>query len=120
MNANRTSVFLLVVTIIGLVVLGVFLLHLAATVGGIYAFNRVKSSNVNSLKASAEAKTSPQTEVAPRATPSGFYTVKKGDTATSIAHNFGLTTEELLKANRITEPKKLQPGQTLKVPLRKS
>jgi LysM repeat protein len=119
LNTNLTSVFLRVVTIIGLVVLGVFLLHLAA-VGGIYAFNRVKSSNVNSLKASAEAKTSPQTEVAPRATPSGFYTVKKGDTATSIAHSFGLNTDELLRANHIAEPKKLQPGQMLKVPLRKS
>jgi LysM repeat protein len=61
-----------------------------------------------------------QADVPPTATTPGFYTVKKGDTATSIAHNFGLTTEELLKANRITEPKKLQIGQTLKVPPRKS
>ncbi|HEY3897861.1 MAG TPA: LysM peptidoglycan-binding domain-containing protein [Chthoniobacter sp.] len=69
----------------------------------------------------SETHTTPkQSNVAPTATTPGFYTVKKGDTATSIAHNFGLTTEELLKANRITEPKKLQPGQTLKVPPRKS
>jgi LysM repeat protein len=61
-----------------------------------------------------------QSDVAPTATTPGFYTVKKGDTPTSIAHNFGLTAEELLKANRITDPKKLQPGQTLKVPPRKS
>jgi LysM repeat protein len=61
-----------------------------------------------------------QTDMAPTATTPGFYTVKKGDTATSIAHSFGLSAEELLKANRITDPKKLQPGQTLKVPPRKS
>jgi LysM repeat protein len=61
-----------------------------------------------------------QSDMPPTATTPGFYTVKKGDTATSIAHSFGLTAEELLKANRITDPKKLQPGQTLKVPPRKS
>ena len=71
--------------------------------------------------AKSETHSTPkQSDVAPTATTPGFYTVKKGDTATSIAHSFGLTTEELLKANRITEPKKLQPGQTLKVPPRKS
>jgi LysM repeat protein len=71
--------------------------------------------------AKAETHATPkQSDVAPTATTPGFYTVKKGDTATSIAHSFGLTAEELLKANRITDPKKLQPGQTLKVPPRKS
>jgi LysM repeat protein len=119
LNANRTSVFLRVVTVIGLIVVGVFILHLAA-VGGIYAFNRVKSSHVNSLKASPDARTDKSADAPPTATPSGFYTVKKGDTAISIARNFGLNPDELLKANHITEPKKLQPGQTLKVPLRKS
>jgi LysM repeat protein len=59
-------------------------------------------------------------DVPPTSTTPGFYTVKKGDTPTSIAKNFGLTTEELLKANRITDAKTLQVGQTLKVPPRKS
>ena len=61
-----------------------------------------------------------QTDVPATATTPGFYTVKKGDTLTSIARNLGLTAEELAKANRNTDPKKLQPGQTLKVPPRKS
>ena len=61
-----------------------------------------------------------QADVPPTTTTPGFYTVKKGDTLTSIAHSYGLTTEDLLKANRITDPKKLQLGQTLKVPPRKS
>lgn len=61
-----------------------------------------------------------QADVPPTTTTPGFYTVKKGDTPTSIAHSFGLTTEELLKANKITDAKKLQIGQTLKVPPRKS
>ncbi len=61
-----------------------------------------------------------QADVPPTTTTPGFYTVKKGDTPTSIARSFGLTTEELLKANKITDAKKLQIGQTLKVPPRKS
>ncbi len=61
-----------------------------------------------------------QADVSPTKTTPGFYTVKKGDTPTSIAKNFGLTAEDLLKANKITDPKKLQLGQTLKVPPRKS
>jgi LysM repeat protein len=60
-----------------------------------------------------------QADVPPTSTTPGFYTVKKGDTPTSIAHTFGLTTAELLKANKITDAKKLQIGQTLKVPPRK-
>jgi len=61
-----------------------------------------------------------QADVPPTTTTPGFYTVKKGDTPTSIARSFGLTTGELLKANKITDAKKLQIGQTLKVPPRKS
>ncbi|MDR3404360.1 MAG: LysM peptidoglycan-binding domain-containing protein [Chthoniobacter sp.] len=68
-----------------------------------------------------KAGTTPkQADVPPTTTTPGFYTVKKGDTLTSIARNYGLTAEELVKANKITDPKKLQLGQTLKVPPRKS
>ncbi len=59
-------------------------------------------------------------DVPPTKTTPGFYTVKSGDTLTSIARSFGLTTVELSKANKITDPKKLQLGQVLKVPPRKS
>jgi LysM repeat protein len=61
-----------------------------------------------------------QADVPSTTTTPGFYTVKKGDTPTSIARSHGLSVEELLKANKITDPKKLQVGQTLKVPPRKS
>lgn len=47
------------------------------------------------------------------------YTVKKGDTATSIAKHFGVTADELLSANKVKDAKKLQLGQTLKVPAKK-
>lgn len=76
-----------------------------------------KNTTAETRKTTATPK---QADVPPTTTTPGFYTVKKGDTPTAIARNFGLTVEELLKANKITDPKKLQPGQTLKLPPRKS
>jgi LysM repeat protein len=48
------------------------------------------------------------------------YTVLKNDTPTSIARRFGITSAELLKFNKIDDPKKMQAGQTLKVPPKKN
>jgi LysM repeat protein len=59
------------------------------------------------------------TDVPPTRTTPGLYTVKKGDTMTSIAKIYGLSVEELSKANKNTDPKKLQLGQVLKLPPRK-
>ncbi len=53
------------------------------------------------------------------ATP-GTYEVGKGDTATSIAKRFNVTVDDLLKLNKVTDPKKLQLGQTLKIPTKKN
>jgi LysM repeat protein len=69
--------------------------------------------NVETAKAAATPK--PVNVPATKTTP-GLYTVKKGDTLTSIAKSLGLSLEELSKANKITDPKKLQLGQVLKVP----
>ncbi len=44
------------------------------------------------------------------------YLVKKGDNLISIAHTLGVSQDELLKLNKIDDPKKLQIGATLKVP----
>ncbi len=48
------------------------------------------------------------------------YEVQKNDTATSIAKRFSVTVDDLLKLNKITDPKKLQPGQSLKIPTKKN
>jgi LysM repeat protein len=50
----------------------------------------------------------------------GSYEVQKGDTATSIAKRFSVTVDELLKLNKVTDPKKLQLGQALKIPTKKN
>ena len=60
-------------------------------------------------------------KVAATATVAGTtYTVVKGDTPTSIAKRFGMTAPDLLKLNKIDDPKKMQIGQTLKVPAKKN
>jgi LysM repeat protein len=76
-----------------------------------------KPTIAETSKAAAPAK---PTNIPPTKTTPGLYTVKKGDTLTSIARHFGLTTADLTKVNKITDPKKLQLGQVLKVPPRKS
>ena len=44
------------------------------------------------------------------------YIVKPGDSPASIAQQFRIKTEDLMAANNIDDPQKLQIGQTLKIP----
>ena len=44
------------------------------------------------------------------------YTVVKGDSPYKIAKKFKVTPDELMKVNNITDPKKIQIGQKLKIP----
>jgi len=55
------------------------------------------------------------TKAAPAAA-AATYTVAKGDNPYKIAKKVGVTAQELLKANNIEDPTKLQIGQVLKVP----
>lgn len=48
------------------------------------------------------------------------YEVQKNDTATSIAKRYGVSVADLLKLNQISDPKKLQLGQSLKIPAKKN
>ena len=43
------------------------------------------------------------------------YTVKKGDTLSAIAKQYGTTYQEIAKANGISNPNVIQVGQTLKI-----
>jgi len=60
------------------------------------------------------------TDIPPTKTTPGLHVVKKGDTVHSIARAYGMTSEELIKLNKIADPKKLQLGEVLKIPPRKS
>ena len=44
------------------------------------------------------------------------YIVKAGDTPASIAQQFRIKTDDLMAANNIDDPQKLQIGQSLKIP----
>jgi membrane-bound lytic murein transglycosylase D len=70
-----------------------------------------RSSTAGSVTASSppESRTSKYTT----------YTVRQGDNPTSIASKFpGVTAAEILKANGITDPRRLYVGQKLKIPLK--
>jgi LysM repeat protein len=54
--------------------------------------------------------------VAASATPSKNYTVRNGDTFWKIAQANGTTPDAIMKANRITDPRKLRPGMQLLIP----
>jgi len=81
--------------------------------------DRTATPEAQASPASTAAKKPADTATRP-ATTSGSYEVQKGDTATSIAKRFGVSVDELLKLNKIADPTKLQLGQKLKVPPKKS
>lgn len=78
------------------------------------------TANNTAAATAAPVAATPAADIPPTRTTPGLYTVKKGDTLTSIAKTYGLSLDDLSKANKITDPKKLQLGQVLKVPPRKS
>lgn len=82
---------------------------------------------------SAAATPAPADKLAPTATPkvaqkatptpsekktAKTYVVKKNETAMKIARDHGCSYEDLLKLNNIKDPKKIQIGQSLKIPVK--
>jgi murein DD-endopeptidase MepM/ murein hydrolase activator NlpD len=56
----------------------------------------------------------PGSGAAPGAVPT--YVVKNKDTVDSIARRYGVSPQTIIERNRISDPAKIQPGQTLEVP----
>src|SRR5918912_2765366 len=46
------------------------------------------------------------------------YTVKAGDTLSGIAALFGVSVDDIVRANNIADPNRLSEGQTLTIPAR--
>src|SRR5262249_11422673 len=57
---------------------------------------------------------------APQAVPAksspGTYTVQSGDTLIGIANQYGLSVDQLMAANKLTDPSLVRIGQVLKIP----
>jgi LysM repeat protein len=64
----------------------------------------------------APASTVSSTTPTPEAGATTGYTVVKGDNPWKIAKKFKISQDELMKANGITDPKKIQIGQVLRIP----
>jgi LysM repeat protein len=60
----------------------------------------------------------PSETVAPKSDPSKTYVVAKGDNPVTIARKFKITYDDLIAANQIEDPHKLQIGQKLIIPLK--
>lgn len=52
----------------------------------------------------------------PTPTPSNVYIVRAGDTLSKIADNFQTTVEEILAANNLSDPDRIEVGQVLRLP----
>ena len=119
----------------------VLVLHVVA-VAGIIAFNTIKSRQGAFPQTTAKATPAPSASAKPEAsaspavvaktneatparalpvTPEGAntYTVAKGDNPVKIAKKLKVSESELLAANHIDDPRKLQIGQKLIVPPKK-
>jgi LysM repeat protein len=69
-----------------------------------------------SASASAPASAAPSVTPVPSPSPT-VYTVKAGDTLSRIAGKYGLTVEQIVKANpQIKDPNKLALGDQLVIP----
>lgn len=72
--------------------------------------NALEKSDISKSATSSSRNSSSATKTATKT-----YKVKKGDNLGSIAAKNGLTAKQLMKLNGITDPRKLQIGQTLKI-----
>ena len=73
-------------------------------------------TQVAPAKAPDKVATSAPAKAEPATSTAATYKVAKGDNPYKIAKHLGVNAQELLKANNITDPTKLQIGQVLKVP----
>ncbi|MEO6785776.1 MAG: LysM peptidoglycan-binding domain-containing protein [Chthoniobacteraceae bacterium] len=72
-------------------------------------------------KTPTAAEDKPAQKTTPAATPhrtAKTYIVRKGDTPLKIARQHGCSYDELMKVNSIRDPKKIQTGQVLKLPVK--
>lgn len=73
-------------------------------------------SNLLAQGQAPTAKTDVTSQVTPPAAPRKTYTVKSGDTPTSIARQFGVKVDALLAANPKMDARRMRAGQVINIP----
>lgn len=91
------------------------------TVQSVLTANGLRTSSIIYPGQTLRIPTTTAAPVAAPVTPSaptaaGSYTIRSGDTITSIATRFGVTTRALLKANGLTASSIIYAGRTLRIP----
>ncbi len=79
---------------------------------------KTEPSLARKTEPAAKASTPAKVTASPSSSPK-TYTVKKGENPVAIARQLGVSYTELLKLNKISDPRKIQIGQVLKVPAKK-
>ncbi len=90
----------------------------------LFLWERTQTSNLPistpslTLPGTEEAASTPIASPVTSPTPLGplLYTVQEGDTLGAIAQTYGVSVEDLIAANGLTDPDVLQVGQTLIIP----
>lgn len=70
---------------------------------------------VDDRTAARQSKKQPEAAPTPVADPPGYYTVRKGDTLSRIAYQFGQTWRDLVDWNSLANPNDIKVGQQLRV-----
>lgn len=84
---------------------------------GLHNARSLRAGRTIKIPAGAEAHSTPSEPVtAGEARAEVTYAVRSGDTVSSIARHFGVSTKQILAANGIADPRALRAGQTLRIP----
>jgi LysM repeat protein len=85
--------------------------------GGVIVFAACGLTESDESRTSPSRTTAPPTTVAPPTTaPPVTYQVKRGDTLTSIARFFGVSSAAIVAANQLGDVDRLTEGQVLQIP----
>lgn len=80
------------------------------------AVNERQTDTVRNSPPKATAPAASKQSPSKPSTSAGSYTIKKGDSLIKIASDHSVSYKDLVKVNKGVDPKKIQPGQVLKIP----
>ena len=76
-------------------------------------FNKFIRENYINEQIGKKAAIAAAVALSPGVMHAGSHTIKSGDTLSALAQKHGTTVEDLAKRNNITDPNKIQIGQTI-------